>query len=216
MPDRLPTRPFELYVITSRRLLGGWGPLLTALERALAGGADAVQLREKDLPAAQLYPHACEVRELTRRFGARLFVNDRVDLALAVGADGVHLGGDSLPLEVVRHQFGGALQIGVSTHGDREVAAAAAAGADFVTFGPVYATPSKAAYGRPLGVAALAAVCRETAIPVYALGGVTPARRAEVLGAGAAGCAAISAVLAAPDPARAAACLRGKGQGARV
>lgn len=205
------TRPFSLYIITSRRLLGGWGPLLAALERALAGGADAVQLREKDLSAAQLYPHACEVRELTRRFGARLFLNDRVDLALAVGADGVHLGGNSLPVEVVRHRFGAELQIGVSTHAAPEVTAAVAAGADFVTFGPVYATPSKAAYGRPLGVAALAAVCRETTLPVYALGGVTPARRAEVLAAGAAGCAAISAVLAARDPVRAAAQLRGGG-----
>ncbi len=200
--------PFSLYLVTDRSLLGGWDPLLAALERALAGGADAVQLRERDLSAAELYPRAQEVRELTRRFGALLLINDRVDVALAVEADGVHLGGHSLPAAVVRKRFGRKLLVGVSTHNVAAVAAAAA-DADFVTFGPVYATPSKAAYGPPLGVAALWDACRAVTLPVYALGGVTPGRRAEVLAAGAAGCAAISAVLGATDPGRAAAAFVG-------
>ena len=197
--------PFSLYVISDRSLLGGWDPLLAALERALAGGADAVQLREKDLSAKELQPRAREVRELTRRFGVRLIINDRIDVAQAVDADGVHLGGHSLPARAVRERVGGALLIGVSTHSVGEVAAAAAAGADFVTFGPVYATASKAAYGLPVGVPALAEACRAAPVPVYALGGVTLERRQAVLAAGAAGCAVISAVLAAPDPAQAAA-----------
>ncbi|MDF1553904.1 MAG: thiamine phosphate synthase [Deferrisomatales bacterium] len=197
--------PFSLYLITDRNLCGGWDPLLTALERALAGGADAVQLREKDLSAGELYPRARQVRELTRRFGARLLINDRADVALAVEADGVHLGGHSLPAAVVRERLGAELLVGVSTHSVAEVATAAAGGADFVTFGPVYATPSKAAYGLPLGVTTLGDACRAASLPVYALGGVTPERRAEVLAAGAAGCAVIAAVLGAVDPGRAAA-----------
>jgi thiamine-phosphate pyrophosphorylase len=145
------------------------------------------------------------MRDLTARFGAHLLINDRVDVALASGADGVHLGGHSLPPAVVRQRFGAELMIGVSTHSRGEVVAAASAGADFVTFGPVYATASKAAYGPPLGVDALRGACTGSTLPVYALGGITPDRRREVLAAGAAGCAAISSVLAAADPRRAAA-----------
>jgi len=196
---------FDLYLITDRTRVVSGHTLVSAVEAALQGGLKAVQLREKDLSAAAQLPLARQLRDLTRRYGARLLVNDRVDLALAVGADGVHLGGHSLPVELVRQLVGPRLLIGVSTHNDTEIARAAADGADFVTFGPVYATPSKTMFGPPQGLRALAEACRCSALPVFALGGITPARVAEVRSAGAAGIALIAAILASPDPRAAAA-----------
>ena len=123
----------------------------------------------------------------------------------------MHLGGHSLPPQVVRERFGTELMIGVSTHSVAEVDRAARAGADFVTFGPVYPTPSKARYGPPLGVLALREACGRGTLPVFALGGVDGSRRAEVMAAGAAGVAVISAILGAESPRRAAEELNGPG-----
>jgi thiamine-phosphate pyrophosphorylase len=196
---------FSLYLITDRRQVPG-GDLLFAVERALAGGVRAVQLREKDLPAGDLFRLAEKMRLLTSRYGARLLINDRLDVALAVEADGVHLGGGSLPVAVIRRLLGPQRLIGVSTHALAEITAAADAGADFVTFGPVYFTPSKAAYGKPVGVAKLAEATAAAPLPVFALGGIKPAHLPEIRAAGASGVACISAILAAADPAAAAAC----------
>jgi thiamine-phosphate pyrophosphorylase len=201
-PDRVPD--FSLYLITDRKLIATGKTLATVVEAALAGGVDAVQLREKDLSAAQLLPLATQLRELTRRFGARLLINDRIDLALAVDADGVHLGGHSLPVATARRLLGDRRLLGVSCHSSAEIGHAAAQGADFVTFGPVYFTPSKAAYGAPQGPAALRAACSASALPVFGLGGITAQRAAEVRSAGAAGIACISAIIAASDPGAAA------------
>jgi len=191
---------FSLYLITDRHLVPAGRTLLAAVEAALQGGVRAVQLREKDLPAAELLPLAEELRALTRRFAARLLLNDRIDVALAVAADGVHLGGHSLPAAVARHLLGPQRLIGVSTHHPAEIAAAAAAGADFVTFGPVFATPSKSAYGPPQGLEALRLACQNSPLPVFALGGIKPCHLAVLQTAGAAGAAVISALMAAPDP----------------
>ena len=195
---------FRLYLITDRRLVAG-GDLPAAVERALGGGAWAVQLREKDLPARQLYDLARELRAITFRYGAKLLINDRVDVALAAGADGVHLGGASIPPGEARRLLGPKALIGCSTHSAEEAAEAEAGGADFVTFGPVYATPSKAAHGPPVGVEALRHACAAARVPVFALGGVGPRNAGEVVAAGAYGVAAISAVFAAEDPGEAAA-----------
>ncbi len=200
----MPAVDFSLYLITDRRQVPG-GDLVTAVHSALEGGVRAVQLREKDLPAAALYPLARELRELTRRYGARLLVNDRVDVALAVEADGVHLGGHSLPAATVRRLLGPDRLLAISTHSAAEAAQAARSGADFITFGPVYFTPSKARYGAPVGLDALATVATATSLPVFALGGVTAELCPEVIAAGAGGVALISAILADPDPAAAAA-----------
>ncbi|NDY42660.1 thiamine phosphate synthase [Dissulfurirhabdus thermomarina] len=195
---------FSLYLVTGRRGIPGGRGLLDAVREALEGGVGAVQLREKDLPPRDLLPLALELRDLTRRHGARLLVNDRVDVALAAGADGVHLAATSLPVAAVRRITGPGFLVGVSTHSVAEVLEAEAAGADFVTFGPVYPTPSKARYGPPVGLGPLREACRRAALPVFALGGVKAANVAEVLEAGAAGVALISAVLWAPRPAEAA------------
>lgn len=190
---------FRVYLITDRRQAPG-GDLLKAVADALDGGIRAVQLREKDLSGKELFRLADRMRELTARYGARLLVNDRVDVAVAVNADGVHLGGSAIPASVARRLLGQGALIGCSTHNGRELREAVEQGADFVTFGPVYATPSKAAFGPPVGIAALAEVCRTTAIPVFALGGVKRQNAGEVIDAGAFGIALISEVVAAVDP----------------
>lgn len=195
---------FRVYLITDRKQAPG-GDILRVVAEALEGGLRAVQLREKDLPGIELFRLAGHMRDLTAKRGARLLVNDRADVALAVGADGVHLGTASIPASVARSLLGEGALIGCSTHTARELSEAAAGGADFVTFGPVYPTPSKAAYGPPLGVAALADACRGAAVPVFALGGVKAGNAPEVIGAGAYGIAMISEVVASPDPRRAAA-----------
>jgi len=195
---------FRVYLITDRKQAPE-GDILRVVSEALEGGLRAVQLREKDLPGLELFRLAERMRDMTKRYGARLLINDRADVALAVGADGVHLGTASIPASVARTLLGEGALIGCSTHNARELSEAAAQRADFVTFGPVYETPSKAAYGPPAGVAALAEACRGAAVPVFALGGVKAGNVAEVIGAGAFGVAMISEVVAAPDPRRAAA-----------
>ena len=196
----MPAVDFDLYLITDRRSLPAGRDLLATVRAALCGGVRAVQLREKDLSAAELYPLARELRQLTREFSAKLLINDRIDLALAVDADGVHLGDHSLPIAVARQLLGEQRLIGVSTHHSKEVRRAAVAGADFVTFGPVYATPSKVPYGPPLGLEALATACAHAPLPVFALGGVTLTRLPELRAAGCDHVAMIGAILHAADP----------------
>jgi thiamine-phosphate pyrophosphorylase len=190
---------FRLYLITDRRLFKDNSSLYGAIEQALAGGVKAVQLREKDLATRELLDMAYRLRELTGRHGARLFINDRIDIALAVNADGVHLGGSSLPAEAARRITGEKFLIGVSTHGIEEAEAAEKEGADFITVGPVYETPSKMKYGKPLGPGILGKVKEKTSVPVFAIGGIKQQKMGEVLGSGAYGIAVISAVLAAQD-----------------
>jgi len=176
-------------------------PLPAVVAEALRGGLRAVQLREKDLAAGQLFELAVELRQLTREYGAKLLINDRIDIALAVAADGVHLGKAGLPLPEARRILGSELLIGYSAHSADEALQAQSGGADFVTLGPVYQTPSKAQYGEALGLSALAEAARVLTIPVFALGGVKLSSIAEVLSAGAQGAALISAIMAAPNPA---------------
>ncbi|AJF07127.1 thiamine phosphate synthase [Geoalkalibacter subterraneus] len=195
---------FSLYLITDRTCLPTGRTLIDAVAGALAGGVRAVQLREKDLSAAQLYPLACALRELTARYGARLLINDRLDLALAVQADGVHLGEHSLPPTVARKVLGPGYLIGVSTHAHHQIRSAHESGADFVTFGPVFTTPSKTRFGPPQGIKALRCACASAPLPVFGLGGIEYRNLPQVLSAGVQGVALIRAVLAASDPAMAA------------
>ena len=193
---------FRLYLVTDRRATAG-RPLAAVLDLCLGAGLRTIQLREKDLGVGELFHLAGDLRALTSRHGARLLVNDRADVALAVGADGVHLPGAGLPAAAARALLGPDRVVAVSTHSIDEVEAAASAGADFVVFGPVYETPSKGAYGAPRGLAALAGACQRSRIPVLGIGGVTADRVRELADAGAAGVAVIRALLAAPDPAAA-------------
>jgi thiamine-phosphate pyrophosphorylase len=193
------TIDFDLYVITDRQQTGDRA-LGEVVEAALRGGVRALQLREKDLPPRQLYPLARDLRRLTQRYGARLLVNDRIDVALAVDADGVHLTTTSLPIRVARQLVGAERLIGVSTHNLGEAQAAAEGGADFLVFGPIFFTPSKAPYGEPVGLDALRAVRAAIKPPILAIGGIKKANLEQVLAAGADGIAVISAVIAVDDP----------------
>jgi len=195
---------FTLYLITDRHQVPAGRTLTATVEAALRGGVRAVQLREKDLPAAQLLPLAKELRAITRRFDARLLINDRIDVAQAVEADGVHLGGHSLPVATARSLLGPDMLIGVSTHHPDEIAVAALGSADFVTFGPVFATPSKTAYGPPLGLDALRTACIVSPLPVFALGGIRTSDLPGLIDSGIHGVAVISAIIAANDPCAAA------------
>jgi len=195
----MPAIDFSLYLITDRTQTNG-RPLAAVVREALAGGVRAVQLREKDLSGSELFRLATELRAITREYGARLLINDRVDIALAAEADGVHLGIASLPLAAARRMLGPKRLIGYSAHAIAEARQAEAAGADFVTFGPVYHTPSKAVYGAPLGPELLAEAASSLSIPVFALGGVKKTSIAELLTSGVRGIALISAIIAARDP----------------
>jgi|SRR6185369_11240575 len=195
---------FSLYLITDRHQTGG-RPLVDVVRQALDGGVRAVQLREKDLAGGELYRLAVELRRLTSGYAARLIINDRPDIALATEADGVHIGVNSLPVATVRRLLGRNKIIGYSAHALDEAQRAQADGADFVTFGPVYSTPSKAAYGDPCGVNKLADAAAALEIPVIALGGISSANIAETLSANIRGIAVVSAVMAAADPRGAAA-----------
>ena len=190
---------FRLYLITDRGQTNR-RDLLAVVEEAMSGGVGAVQLREKGLPAREYFELAQVMRALTIRYGARLLVNDRVDIAMAVGADGVHLPETGLPISVARELLGPTKLIGVSCHSQDMAHVAEREGADFITFGPVYHTPSKAIFGDPVGVASLVGATQSLSIPVFALGGVNRDRVPELLAAGIHRVAVVSAILAAPAP----------------
>ena len=177
-----------------------------AIEAALRGGVDAVQLRDRRAPGGPLLATARVLRALTYNHEATLLVNDRIDVALAADADGVHLPAASWPIATARTLLGPRAWIGRSGHGAEEAAAAAAEGADYVVLGPIFATPSKEPYGAPLGTGVLAAT--RAAAPLVAIGGVTADRVPALRGAGAYGVAVIRAILDAPDPAAAARAFR--------
>ncbi len=170
-----------------------------AIAAALAAGVDAVQLRDRHAPGGALLAAAIALRTLTRRHGARLLVNDRLDVARAAAADGAHLPAASFTLDDARRLLPPGSLLGRSTHAPAEAIAAARGGADYVVLGPIFATPSKAAYGEPLGVAALAAAADAPA-PLLAIGGMTPDRARAARLAGAHGVAVVRAVLDAEDP----------------
>lgn len=188
---------FELYLITDRHQCRG--DLLSGIEHALCGGVRAVQLREKDLPARERFELGLRLRELTARFNAKLLVNGDAALARAIEADGVHLPQDGLPVDVCRRVLKPNMLVAVSTHSIGEAKEAEERGADFLTYGPVYYTSSKAKYGPPVGLDSLQAACETVRIPVFALGGIQTTNIEEAVSAGAAGVAMISAILAASD-----------------
>jgi thiamine-phosphate pyrophosphorylase len=192
-----------VYLITDRHATGG-RRLCDVIAAALQGAGSAasqvaVQLREKDLSACALVELARELRTVTSATGAALLINDRVDVALAVNADGVHLPSSGLSVSEVRC-LAPHFCVAVSTHDGSQVEAAAQSGADFVVYGPVFDTPSKRAYGPPKGIQALARACC-CSIPVIALGGIDNSNAESCIRVGAYGTAAIRAVMAADNPA---------------
>jgi thiamine-phosphate pyrophosphorylase len=172
---------------------------LSVVESALRGGVRAVQLRERDLSTRELLALAEPLRRMTRREGAALIINDRIDVCLTVGADGVHLRSDHLPIPFVRECLGRNRLIGVSCHSLKDLAEAERKGADFSVLGPVFETPSKRSYGPPLGKEILEKAASTFRLPVYAIGGVRSDRIGDIMETGIRGVAVVSAILEAQN-----------------
>lgn len=188
--------PIVCYVSDRRSIAAEGGDagaaLVSLAERAARAGVDWIEIREKDLGGGALLKLVSAV--VARAGAMRVLVNDRLDVALAAGAAGVHLSGEGLPVRPVRdwcRERAAGLMIGKSCHSLEEARGAEADGADYVFFGPIFATPSKLAYGAPQGVEALAQVCRGLHIPVVAIGGITAENAGACVAAGAGGVAAI-------------------------
>lgn len=201
---------FSLYLITDRKLVKNGG-IADVCEAALAAAREAapelgvaVQMREKDLTGRELYALGRELRAVCSKYGALLTVNDRIDVALACEADGVHLPADSFSPAEARRLLGPSKFIGVSTHSISDLERAEREGADFAVYGPVYTPVSKTGYGKPCGPDGLAEACRASALPVFALGGITAGRIGELRATGVSGVALIGAVFGAESPAAAA------------
>ena len=190
---------FNLYLITDRKLFPEKREFTAAVRKALKAGVRAIQLREKDLETRELLKLAYMMKKLTHQYKSRLFINDRFDIALAVNAEGVHLTQNSIPVEAVRKAVQRKLLIGVSTHSLKEAREAEKGGADFITFGPVYNTPSKLKYGSPLGIDALKEVSRKVHTPVFAIGGIRKSRIKDIQEAGAHGTAVIREIFASGE-----------------
>lgn len=165
---------------------------------ALAAGCKAIQLRHKSASARELYRTACRLRTLTQEAGALLFVNDRVDVALAAGADGVHLGPHDLPPGALRAALPTGFLVGVSCDDPAQARLLVAQGADFLGSGTVYPTRSKSDAGEAIGLEGLRAVVEAVSVPVVGIGGITPERYPLLLATGAAGAAVLGAVMEAP------------------
>lgn len=192
---------WRTYLVTQQSLSAG-RTTPTVVEAALSGGVDVVQLREKDRSARERYRLGRTLRELTADTGASLIVNDRIDLAAAVDADGVHLGQSDLPVDVARDQLGEDALVGCSTSTVREAETAEAAGADYLGVGAVYGTSSKDVDDAKDGIGPdrIRAICDAVSIPVFGIGGIDASNAAPVVAAGATGVAVISAITAADDP----------------
>lgn len=184
---------FNLYLIADPSQVQK--DLVTSVKRAIDGGVRAVQLRGKNLPAKELLKLGEKLRFITSKGSVKFFINDRLDIAMALDADGIHLGQNSLSARLVRKLSRNRFSIGVSTHNLREAKKAEEEGADFITFGPIFATPSKLVYGAPVGLNRLLNVTRKINIPVFAIGGVTLGKIGDVIRNGAYGIAVISAIL---------------------
>ena len=188
----------RLYLLTDRQQTLH-RPLPSVITEAVDAGVRMVQVREKDLRTRELTSLCQQLCPLIKHHQGTILVNDRIDLVLALGADGVHLRTDSLPVSVARRLLGTRYLIGVSTHSVEEARVAEAEGADFIVLGPIFDTPSKRAYGPPLGIQVLQEAGRFLHLPIYAIGGITPIRIPDVLSAGAYGVAVISSILQSPS-----------------
>jgi thiamine-phosphate pyrophosphorylase len=187
---------FKLYVITDERYHPGRN-MLDVIEEALRGGADVVQLRDKHASKREIYQKAVELRELTARYGKLFIVNDHPDIALAVDADGVHLGQDDLPIAAARRIMGDRI-IGISTHSLEQAKRAEAEGADYIGVGPVFATQTKEG-ATPVTVELVRQVAETIQIPYVAIGGIKLHNVDQVLEAGARRICAVSEIVGSED-----------------
>lgn len=187
-----------LYAVTDRAWTGGQ-PLARQVEAALQNGATCLQLREKALDPAAFLEEARQMALLCGRYGVPLIINDNVEVALACGAAGVHLGQQDMPIAQARRMAGPDLILGASAHTVQEALEAQAAGADYLGVGAVFSTSTKTD-ASPLPLTTLREICAVVSIPVVAIGGITETNLLQLTGCGAAGVAVVSAIFGAPDP----------------
>lgn len=188
---------YSIYLVTDDGCLQGRA-LIDCVREALEGGVTLVQYRAKTASSAEMYAEALQLKALCDSFNVPLIINDRLDIAMAVGAAGVHLGQDDLPCAVARKLLGEDYIIGVSAHNPAEAKAALQSGADYLGCGAVFGTATKADV-KKLGTEGLAAICKAKGLPVVGIGGVTADNYREVRAAGADGAAIVSGILAQPD-----------------
>lgn len=188
---------YSIYLVTDEGCLQGRA-LLDCVREALEGGVTLVQYRAKTASSAEMYNEALQLKALCDSFNVPLIINDRLDIAMAVGAAGVHLGQDDLPCAAARRILGEDYIIGVSAHNPAEARAALLCGADYLGCGAVFGTATKADV-KKLGTDGLAAICKAKGLPVVGIGGVTADNYREVRAAGADGAAIVSGILAQPD-----------------
>ncbi|MFZ5754657.1 MAG: thiamine phosphate synthase [Bacillota bacterium] len=194
-----PKVDYSLYLVTDRLITKG-RDLLQAVEEAIRGGVTLVQLREKSISSRDFYTLALEMKALTQKYRIPLIINDRLDIMLAVDADGLHVGEDDLPLATARRLLGPEKILGYSAGNITEALRGQEEGADYLGSGPVYLTGSKADAGEPIGLTGLQAIKESVKIPVVAIGGIDLARIPKVRETGVDGIAVISAILGQPDP----------------
>ncbi len=188
---------YSIYLVTDDGCLQGRA-LIDCVREALEGGVTLVQYRAKTASSAEMYAEALQLKALCDSFNVPLIINDRLDIAMTVGAAGVHLGQDDLPCAAARNLLGEDYIIGVSAHNPAEAKAALQSGADYLGCGAVFGTATKADV-KKLGTDGLAAICKEKGLPVVGIGGVTADNYREVRAAGADGAAIVSGILAQPD-----------------
>lgn len=169
----------------------------SAIETAIDGGVQLIQYRDKSGLRGQIYERAERLRELTRRSNVKLIINDEVDVAMSIGADGVHLGQDDFPVMAARALMGQQAIIGLSTHSLGEAIAAEKESVDYIGFGPIFSTKTKQSGHLPLGIESIQALCARVTLPVYAIGGIQKSHAQSILKAGAAGVAVASALVGA-------------------
>lgn len=172
---------------------------LTVVSQMLSAGVRIIQYREKQQSQKVMYQDCLEIREMTRAAGAAFFVNDDIALAIAVDADGVHVGQDDLPVPVVRQLVGKSMLIGLSTHSPEQAQAAVQSGADYIGVGPVFPTLTKQDVGNPVGLSYVSYVAQQIPLAFVAIGGINTANVTDVVGAGADCVAMISDIVSAPD-----------------
>lgn len=189
----------SLYMVTDRSLSRG-RPVDEIVRQGIAGGVTAIQLREKEISTREFYQLACIVRSLTLDSGVTFIVNDRLDIALAADADGVHVGQNDMPADMAKKLLRPNTILGVTASNEEQACKAVDAGADYIGCNAVFATPTKTDTGTPIGVEGLRRLAASVSIPVVAIGGINAANAGEVMASGVAGIAVVSAIVSAEDP----------------
>ncbi len=204
---KLKNIDYSLYLVTDRGLAGGRSNF-EVVKAAVEGGATVVQLREKDCSTREFVQQALAIKDFLRNRRIPLIINDRLDVAQAVRADGVHLGQTDMPLEMAKEILGDSMIIGISAESLEDAIAAERGGADYLGVSPIYATPTKTDTAPPLGLAGLREIRKAVRLPLVGIGGLNRQNCAEVIRSGADGVALVSAIVAADDPEAAARVLK--------